>query len=93
MVRESLPLGQEKVLTYLGCVVGRAKDQLWRSIVSRTDVGYVRLVFNQDLGTSEVAKLEYPCIWVKQEVLWLDITVADALRMNVGQSSEELIDI
>ena len=74
-------------------VVRRAEDQLWCSVVSGADVRHVWLILHQDLGTAKVAELENTGSWVQQKVLWLDISVADALRMDVGESAEELVNV
>lgn len=77
----------------LGCVVCCAEDQLWGSVVSGADVRHVWLVLDQDLGTTEVAELEDTGSWIQQKVLWLDVAMADALGVYVGESAEELVDV
>lgn len=71
------------LLTNLGGVVGRAKDQFGSTIVAGTDVRDIWLVFNQDFGAAEVAQLQDSSVRIKQKVLRLDIAVADTLRMDV----------
>lgn len=80
-------------LTNFGGVVGCAKDELRGTIIARADIRDVRLVRNQDLGASEIAELEDAGIWIKQKVLRFDISMADALRVNVGEGAEKLVNI
>ena len=44
-------------------------------------------------GTAKVTQFENPTVRIKQEVLWLDVTVADAIGVNVGQGPEELVHV
>jgi len=48
-------------------------------------------MLNQDLGASKVNELENSAGWVQKQVLRLDVSVADSLRMDVCESSEELV--
>ena len=66
-------------LTNLGGVVRRTKDQLWRTIVPRANIRHVRLILNQDFGTPKITELENTSAWIEQEILRLDIAVADTL--------------
>ena len=43
------PISAKVALTDIDCVVGRAKDELWRSIVSGADIANVWLAGDQDL--------------------------------------------
>ena len=79
--------------TNLGSVVGRSKDQFRSTIVTRTNVRHVRLVLDQDLCASKVTKLQDPRVRIKQEILRLDVTMANSLRVNVRQGTEELVNI
>lgn len=47
----------------------------------------------QLLCAAKVAQLEYGRFRVKQQILRLDITMANAQRMDIGQASEQLIHI
>jgi len=84
---------RERFFTNLGGVVGRAEDELWCSVVSRADVRHIWLVLYEDLGAAEIAKLQNTGRRVQQEILGLDIPVADTLRVDVGEGAEELVDI
>jgi hypothetical protein len=75
----AIPNGTATQLTNLWRVVLCPKDQLGSSIVPRANVGNVRFVFHQNLSAAEITKLQDTSRRVKQEVLWLDISVADAL--------------
>ena len=80
-------------LTNLGGVVRGAKDELRGAIVARTDVRHVGLVRDQDLGAAKVAQLQDARGRVQEQVLWLDVAVADALRVDVGERTEQLVDV
>lgn len=75
------------------CVVGSAKYEFRRTVVSRADVRNIRLVLYQNLGATEIAKLEDAAGGVEEEVLRLDISVADALRVYVCERAEQLVDV
>ena len=45
------------------------------------------------LGTAKVAQLENPTVRVEQEVLRFNVTVADTVRVDVGQGPKELIHV
>lgn len=79
--------------TNLGGVVGGTEDQLRSSVVSRTDVADIWLVFHQNLSASKVAKLQDTAVWIEKKILWLDVSVADSLRVDVGERTEELVDV
>lgn len=80
-------------LTDLGSVVGRTKDQLGGSVVTRADVRNVWFILNQDLCAAEITELQNTSAWIQKEILWLNIAMADALGVYVGQSPEELVDV
>ena len=79
--------------TNLCGVVGRAEDELRSTIVARADVRDIRLILDQDLGTAKVAELEDAGSGVKEQVLGLDVSVADTLGVNVCEGAEELVDV
>ena len=79
--------------TDVGRVVRRAKDELGRSVVPRADVADVGLAGDENLGRTKVAKLEDAGGRVEEEVLRLDVAVADADGMNVHEGTEELVHI
>lgn len=80
-------------LTDLGRVVGGAKDQFRRSVVPRANVRHIRLVLDENLCAAKVAQLQDARAGVEEEVLRLDVAVADALRVDVRQGPEELVDV
>ena len=45
------------------------------------------------LGTAKVTKFEDAAVWVKKQVLWLDVAVADTVGVDVGKRPEELIHV
>lgn len=60
-----------------GCVVGGAKDEFWSAIVARADVSHVGFAFNQPLGAAPVAQFEHVRLGIDQQILWLDVPMAD----------------
>lgn len=81
------------MLTNLGGIVGGTKDEFWRTIVSGANVRNIGLVLNENLGTAKVAELENAAVWVEQQVLWLNVTMTNALRVDIGKCTEQLINI
>jgi hypothetical protein len=71
--------------TDVGRIVGCAKDKLGRSVVAGADVGDVGLVRHEDLGATEIAKLEDARVGVEEEILGFDVAVADAEGVDVGE--------
>lgn len=79
--------------TDFGSVVRSSEDELRSAVIPRTDVRDVGLVLDEDLGAAEVAQLEHVRVGVEKEVLRLDVSVADALGVDVGERAEELVDV
>lgn len=79
--------------TDLGRVIGRAKDQFRRSVVPGADVRNVRFVLDQDLGAAKIAEFEHSSGRIEQEILGLDIPVADSHGVYVGEGAKELVDV
>ena len=75
-------------LTNLGGIIRRAEDQLRRTIVPRANIRDIRLILNEDFGTPEIAKLEDTSVRIEQEILRLDIAMADTLRVDVCKRAE-----
>lgn len=50
-------------------------------------------MLDKDLGAPKVAKLEDASIGIEEEVLRLDITMTNSLRMNIGKRAKKLIDV
>jgi hypothetical protein len=80
----------ERRRTDVGGVVGRTEDKLRSAVVPRADVRDVGLSGDEDLRRSEVAKLENTGGRVEEEVLGLDVAVADTDGVDVGERAEEL---
>ena len=89
-VRQAMRIAR---LTNLRGIVRSSEDELGRPVVSRADVRDVRLVLHQNLCTSEVAELEDASARVEEQILRLDVAMADTLGMDVCQSSEKLLDV
>ena len=77
----------------VGSVVGVSEDELRGAVVSRADVGNVGFAADELLGTAEVAELEDVRTSVNEDVLWLDVPVADALRVDVGDRAQQLVRV
>lgn len=75
----------------LGSVVDGAEYEFWGAVVARADVRDVGFAPYQDLGAAEVAQLEDACSRVAQQVAGLDISVADAERVDVAEGAEKLV--
>lgn len=72
-------MGYDKRRTDLGRVVGGTKDQLGRPVVPRANVRDIGFVFDQNFGGAEIAEFQDTGAGVQEEVLRLNITMADAL--------------
>ena len=82
---------RERGHTNLGGIVGGTEYQLRSAVVAGADVGDVGLVGDQNLSAAKVAELENAGAGVQEEVLGLDVTVADAFGMDVGERAEQLV--
>ena len=82
-----------KERTDVGRVVGCPEDELGSAVVARADVADVGLARDEDLGGAKVAELEDAGGGVEEEVLGLDVAVADADGMDVHEGTEELVHI
>lgn len=79
--------------TNLRGVVGCAENQFRCSVVARADVRDVGLVLDKDLGATEVTQLQNARCRVEQQVLGLDVAMANALRVDVGEGTEQLVSV
>lgn len=77
----------------VGSVVCSAKDELRGTVVARADVADVWFTGNEDLGRSKVAELQNACVGIEEQVLWLDVTMADTDGVDVCQRPEELVHV
>jgi hypothetical protein len=81
------------MLTNLGSVIRGTENQFWCTVVPRANVGHIWFVFYQNLRTTKVTELQNAGRGVEQEVLRLDVAMADSLRVNVGEGAKELVDV
>ena len=81
------------VLTNFCGVVRGTEDEFGCPIIPGADIRHVGLVLHQYLGATEIAEFQDARVGVEEEVLGLDVSVADALRMDVGEGAEQLVDI
>ena len=72
-------------------VVSTLEQQLRSSVVARDDVWGVDLVL-EELGGSEIADLDHALL-VDQNVLWLQISVRDALLVNEVHAKQDLLHV
>ena len=79
--------------TDVGRVVRRTKDELWRTIVAGADVADVGLACDEDLGRAEITELEDAGGRVEEEVLRLDVAMADADRVDVHERAQQLVHV
>ena len=70
-----------------------ALQHFWRDVVGRSVRLVHHLVGNYALGEAKVDKLDVSIIvfFVEQEVLWLDVAMADAVGVQVTQGVEGLL--
>ena len=80
-------------ITDFGRVVSCAEDQLGRTVVTGANVGNIGLILHEDLSRPKVAKFQDAAVRVKKKILRFDVTVTNALRVNVCQGAEELVDV
>lgn len=80
-------------LTNLCSIVRGTKNKFGCTVVSGADIRNVRLIRDQNLGASEITELENTAVGVEEKILGLDISVTDALRVDVRQGSEKLVDV
>lgn len=86
-------MGQIGKHTNLGGVVCGTENEFRRTIVTRADVRDIGFIFHQDLCASEIAQLENARGRVEKQVLRLYVSVADTLRVDVGEGAEKLVDV
>ena len=77
----------------VGRVVGSTEDELGCTVISRANVRDVGLAADEVLRTPEVAEFQNARVRVEEQVLRLDISMADALRVDVGKASKQLVHV
>ena len=55
------------------------EDKFRSPVEARTHVRDARLPWQELLSTAKICKLQLHCLWVDQNVVWLDITMDDVL--------------
>lgn len=66
------------------------KDNLRRPVISGTNVLDVGFSTHQPLATAKVTQLDGKGLVVDEQVVWLDVSVANILCMQVFQCPKEL---
>lgn len=79
--------------TDAGCIIGSTKDEFGSAVIARADVRHIRLAGDKDLCGAKVAEFEHTLGGIQQQILGLDVAMADADRVDVGQGAEELIHV
>jgi hypothetical protein len=79
--------------TNLGGVVCGSENQLRSPVVTRANVRDIGLILDQNLGASEIAQLQHTSRRIKEQILGLDIPVADSLGVDVCERPEKLVDV
>lgn len=74
-------------------VVGCAEDEFRSAIIPGTDIRDVGFTRNENLGRTEVAKLENASSGIEEEVLRFDISVTNANGVDVGEWAKKLIHV
>ena len=64
--------------TNLCSVVCSTEDEFRGSVITGADIGDIRFPTNKVLSTPKITQLENPSLRIKQEVLGLDISMANA---------------
>lgn len=82
-----------EILTDLCCIIDGAKDELGGAVIPGADIRYIRLAVQQLFGAAKVTELQHSRLRIEQKILRLDITMANAQRVDVGQTSEQLIHV
>ena len=77
----------------VGAIVGISEDELRGAVVARADVGNVWLALDQLLCAAKVAQFEDVGASVDEDVLRLDISVADSLRVDVRNRAQKLVRV
>lgn len=65
-------------------VVRVSKNEFWSSVVPRANIRNIWLTLNKLFGTTKITKLKDVRLGITKNVLWLDVSVAYSLGVNVG---------
>lgn len=93
MIFKKLGTRSGSILTDIGRIVCGTKDEFWSAVVPGADVADVGFPCNEDFGTTKVTQLENTGLWVQEQVLGFNVTMANADRMNVRERAEKLIHV
>jgi len=74
-------------------VVRAPENKLRRAVVPAANIRHVGLSLNEGLGAAEVAQLELVVAGIEEEVLGLDVAVADAHGVDVAQGAAQLVHV
>ena len=85
--------GEAEERTNLGGVIGGTENEFGRTVVPRANIRHVGLVLDQDLCAAEIAQLQDAGGGVEEQILRLDVPMADALRVDVGKRAEQLVRV
>lgn len=80
-------------LTDFRRVVNCTKDEFRRSVVARADVWHIWLALQQLLSAAKVAQFQHSRFRIEQQVLRFNVTMTNAQRMDVSETSEQLVHV
>lgn len=80
-------------LTNFGGIVSSTKNEFGCTVVSRADVRNIGLVLHQDLRAAKVTEFQDARSGVQQQILRLNVSVADSLGVDIGERAKELVDV
>lgn len=74
-------------------IVCSSEDKFGGTIIPRADIRHVWLILNQYLGATKITQLQNTRSGVQQEVLGLDISMTDALGVDICERAKELVNV
>lgn len=75
------------------CIICGAKNKFWCSIISWTNIAHIYFIFHESLSWAEITNFKLMCIWMNEEILWLNVSMAYTKSMDICECPETLIGI
>lgn len=82
-----------RIITNFCCIINGAENELGGAVIAGADVRDIRLAVEELLGAAKVTELQYGRLRIEQKILRLDITMAYAQGVDVGQTSKQLVHV
>jgi len=79
--------------TDFGSVVDGAKDEFRGAVITGANVRYIWLSFDEILGRAEVTQLKHARVWIEEQILRLNVTMANSLMVKIRKRPEKLIHV